>query len=49
MQTFKLVNPEVIGQKSEITATDKMDAAKQAWDNISKNIVNNIEIFVFTH
>jgi hypothetical protein len=49
MPTFELVNPYVVGtMKKTFNVENSSEAASQAWNNLSKHVVNNVPKFAFT-
>ncbi len=49
MPTFELVNPYVVGtMKKTFNVESSNEAASQAWNNLSKHVVNNVPKFAFT-
>ena len=46
---YKLVNPYIEGEmKTSFSALNNLDAAKEAWETLSKNFTNNLPKFAFT-
>ena len=49
MQTYKLVNPKIIGEFNDtIKATDQKDAADRTWMKLTKYMTKNLPRFLFT-
>lgn len=49
MQTFKLVNPKIIGDFNDtINANDQRNAADTTWVNLTKYMTKNVPRFLFT-
>ena len=49
MPTFELVNPYVVGtMKKTFNVENSSEADSQAWNNLSKHVVNNVPKFAFT-
>lgn len=49
MTEYKLINPHIEGKfKSLCQGKSPIDAASEIWNNLSKNITNNVPEFAFT-